>query len=388
MTKLRDFLDAAYNGDLVTVKRLCRYHGLEFDVNAGDPDYFGDTALHKASEQGHFAIVQFLCEECGADVLVHSSPSSQSPQGRRPSWTAWFFEQRVIYNYLRRQEHIALNSMSSLQIRIHAKSPPIDSSDPLGTPPGKEAKAFGEVHEVYSGKEGNFTHIPTQEELALSEHARYVHFTSNNTIFGTQFATEPETFGIPLVCDASSDFLSKPIDITRYGIIYAGAQKNLGPAGVTIVIARKDVLEGISKTDIPTIMDYRTHVQNLFNTPPVFPVYMVKLVLEWIQSKGGISYFERFNLEKATLLYSAIDEDDFYSGTADLASRSLMNVTFRLPSEELEKKFIQEATAAHLDALKGHRSVGGVRASIYNACPMESVQALVAFMADFKAKHG
>jgi phosphoserine aminotransferase len=252
----------------------------------------------------------------------------------------------------------------------------------------KEAKAFGEVHEVYSGKDGNFTHIPTQEELALSEHARYVHFTSNNTIFGTQFATEPETNGVPLVCDASSDFLSKPIDIARYGIIYAGAQKNLGPAGVTIVIARKDVLEGISKTDIPTIMDYRTHVQNLFNTPPVFPVYMVKLVLEWIQSKGGISYFERFNLEKAGLLYSAIDEDDFYSGTADLASRSLMNVTFRLPSEELEKKFIQEATAAHLDALKGHRSVGGVRASIYNACPMESVQALVAFMADFKAKHG
>lgn len=142
MTKLRDFLDAAYNGDLVTVKRLCRNHGLEFDVNAGDPDYFGDTALHKASEQGHFEIVQFLCEECGADVTIHSSPSSQSPQGRRPSWTAWFFEQRVIYNYLRRQEHLTLNSMSSLQVRIHGKSPHIDPSDQLETP-GKEAKTLG-----------------------------------------------------------------------------------------------------------------------------------------------------------------------------------------------------------------------------------------------------
>lgn len=201
----------------------------------------------------------------------------------------------------------------------------------------KEAKAFGEVNEAYSGKELNFTHIPTQEELRLSDHAQYVHFTSNNTIFGTQFATEPETNGVPLVCDASSDFLSKPIDIARYGILYAGAQKNLGPAGVTIVIVRKDILDRINKTDIPTIMDYRTHAEKLFNTPPVFPVYMVKLVLEWLQNKGGTTYFEHFNAEKAALLYTTIDQDDFYTGTADLASRSLMNVTFRLPSEVLEQ---------------------------------------------------
>ena len=252
----------------------------------------------------------------------------------------------------------------------------------------KEAKAFGKVNEAYSGKELNFTHIPTQEELKLSDCAQYVHFTSNNTIFGTQFATEPETNGVPLVCDASSDFLSKPIDIARYGILYAGAQKNLGPAGVTVVIVRNDILDCINKTDIPTIMDYRTHAEKLFNTPPVFPVYMVKLVLEWLQNKGGTAYFEQFNTKKATLLYTTIDQDDFYTGTADLTSRSLMNVTFRLPSEELEKKFIQEAAAADLDGLKGHRSVGGIRASIYNACPMESVQVLVSFMADFKAKNG
>lgn len=252
----------------------------------------------------------------------------------------------------------------------------------------KEAKAFGEINEAYSGKDRNFTHIPIQEELKLNEQAKYVHFTSNNTIFGTQFAAEPETNGVPLVCDASSDFLSKPIDIARYGIIYAGAQKNLGPAGVTVVIVRKDILDSINKSDIPTIMDYRTHAEKLFNTPPVFPVYMVKLVLEWLQKKGGTSYFEQFNAEKAKLLYTAIDQDDFYTGTADHSSRSLMNVTFCLLSEELEKKFLKEASSARLDALKGHRSVGGIRASIYNACPMESVQALVSFMADFKARHG
>ena len=252
----------------------------------------------------------------------------------------------------------------------------------------KEAKAFGEINEAYSGKDRNFTHIPTQEELKLNEQAKYVHFTSNNTIFGTQFATEPETNGVPLVCDASSDFLSKPIDITRYGIIYAGAQKNLGPAGVTVVIVRKDILDSINKFDIPTIMDYRTHAEKLFNTPPVFPVYMVKLVLEWLQKKGGTSFFEQFNAKKAKLLYTAIDQDEFYTGTADHSSRSLMNVTFRLLSEKLEKKFLKEASSARLDALKGHRSVGGIRASIYNACPMESVQALVSFMADFKARNG
>ena len=167
------------------------------------------------------------------------------------------------------------------------------------------------------GKIKTLRTFPTQEELKLSDCAQYVHFTSNNTIFGTQFATEPETNGVPLVCDASSDFLSKPIDIARYGIIYAGAQKNLGPAGVTVVIVRNDILDCINKTDIPTIMDYRTHAEKLFNTPPVFPVYMVKLVLEWLQNKGGTAYFEQFNAEKAKLLYTTIDQDDFYTGTAD-----------------------------------------------------------------------
>lgn len=252
----------------------------------------------------------------------------------------------------------------------------------------KEAQAFGQVNVAFDGSKESFTRIPSQEELQLTPNAKYVHFTSNNTIFGTQFTTEPNTNGVPLVCDASSDFLSKPINTSAYGIIYAGAQKNLGPAGVTIVIIRKDILSGISKSNIPTMLDYRSHAGAMFNTPPVFPVYMVKLVLDWIQEKGGISYFEKFNQEKASLIYSTIDEDDFYSGTADLSSRSLMNVTFRLSTEELEQMFLKEAASHKLMALKGHRSVGGIRASIYNACPMESAEALASFMKEFRAKNG
>ncbi len=251
-----------------------------------------------------------------------------------------------------------------------------------------EAKKFGNVHVPFSSAEGNYDRVPNQSELNFSDDPVYVHFTSNNTVAGTQFQKEPETNGIPLVCDASSDILSKPIDVSKYGIIYAGAQKNMGPAGVTIVIIRKDFLEKAKTEGVPTILRYQTHTGKIFNTPPTFNVYMVNLVLEWMQDKGGLSYFKQFSREKASLLYNEIDKDEFYRGAVEKESRSLMNATYRLPSEELEQKFLVEAAEQNLVALKGHRSVGGIRASMYNAMPMESVETLVSFMQDFRAKNG
>lgn len=251
-----------------------------------------------------------------------------------------------------------------------------------------EAGKFGNVHIPFSSAEGNYDRIPTRSELNFSDNPVYVHFTSNNTVAGTQFPEEPETNGIPLVCDASSDILSKPVDISKYGIIYAGAQKNMGPAGVTIVIIQKDFLKKARSEDVPTILRYQTHTGKIFNTPPTFNVYMVNLVLEWMQDKGGLSYFKEFSRKKASLLYDEIDRDDFYRGAVEKESRSLMNATYRLPSEELEEKFLSEAAKHNLVALKGHRSVGGIRASMYNALPMESVETLVEFMQEFRAKNG
>lgn len=253
----------------------------------------------------------------------------------------------------------------------------------------KEAHVFGSVNEAFSSAGSNFNKVPASGELCLTESAKYVHFTSNNTIFGTQFPTEPETNGVPLVCDASSDFLSRPLNMSKYGMIYSGAQKNLGPAGVTVVIIRKDFLASGTKSNLPTIVNYNTHAGGaMFNTPPTFAVYMVNLVLEWIEGKGGLEYFKTFNEEKAALLYNEIDFDDFYRGTAELNSRSNMNVCFRLGSEELEAEFLKEAAMHDLVALKGHRSVGGVRASIYNACTKKSVETLAGFMKEFKMKKG
>jgi len=251
-----------------------------------------------------------------------------------------------------------------------------------------EAGLFGNVHVPFSSSDDNYDRVPAQDELNFSDNPVYVHFTSNNTVAGTQFPEEPDTGGIPLVCDASSDFLSRPIDVDRYGIIYAGAQKNVGPAGVAIVIISKSFLEKAKSKGVPTILRYATHVEKIFNTPPVFNVYMVNLVLEWIENKGGLSYFERFNREKAQQIYDEIDRDDFYRGAVKEDSRSQMNITFRLPSEELEQEFLSEAAQNELYALKGHRSVGGIRASIYNACPQESVDALVDFMSDFRDRKG
>lgn len=253
----------------------------------------------------------------------------------------------------------------------------------------KEAKRVGTVNIAGTTESENFGRIPAQSELTFDAGASYVHFTSNNTIFGTEWATEPEVGSVPLVCDASSDILCRSIDVSKYGLIYAGAQKNMGPAGVTTVIVRDDMLARIPD-GLHTMLDYRTHVkkESLYNTPPCFAIYVVGLVLQWLKGLGGLEAMERINREKAGMLYDAIDATDFYRGTAATDSRSLMNVTFRLPNEDLEKKFVAEATAAGLDGLKGHRSVGGLRASTYNAFPTEGVKALVDFMKEFERANG
>jgi phosphoserine aminotransferase len=223
----------------------------------------------------------------------------------------------------------------------------------------------------------------------LNPHAAYVHITSNETIEGVQWKREPHVGNVPLVADASSDILSRAIDVDKYGIIYAGAQKNMGPSGVTLVILREDLLQRIPE-NLPTMLDYRIQVENksLYNTPNTWGIYILSLVCKWLQEKGGIAVMERENEQKAQLIYDVIDATDFYRGHADIDCRSTMNVTFRLPAEELEKKFVSEATAQGLDGLKGHRSVGGIRASIYNAFPREGVEALVSFMKEFERRNG
>ncbi|MDT4895175.1 MAG: phosphoserine aminotransferase [Acidobacteriota bacterium] len=253
----------------------------------------------------------------------------------------------------------------------------------------KEAKREGAVNLAATMADGGFTRTPQQDELKLDPKAAYVHLTTNETIEGVEWKSEPETGDVPLVADASSDILSHRIPVEKYALIYAGAQKNMGPSGVTLVIIRDDLLQRIPE-GLHTMLDYRTHVENksLYNTPNTWGIYIIDLVCKWLQGKGGLAGMERENEEKAGLLYDAIDATSFYRGHADADSRSIMNVTFRLPSEELEKRFASEATAAGLDGLKGHRSVGGIRASIYNAFPREGVEALVSFMKEFEKKHG
>jgi phosphoserine aminotransferase len=253
----------------------------------------------------------------------------------------------------------------------------------------KEAQKFGTADVAATMADGGFTRVPNQDELQLNPAAAYVHMTSNETIEGVQFKTEPEVGDVPLVCDSSSDILARPVPVGKYGIIYAGAQKNMGPSGVTLVIIREDLLPRI-REGLATMLDYRTHVKDrsLHNTPNTWGIYILNLVCKWLKEKGGLAGMQRENEEKAGLIYDAIDATNFYRGHADRDSRSTMNVTFRLPSEDLEKKFTNEATAAKLDGLKGHRSVGGIRASIYNAFPREGCEALVQFMKEFERKNG
>jgi len=253
----------------------------------------------------------------------------------------------------------------------------------------KEAKKVGAVNVAATMADGGFTRVPSREEISLSPHAAYVHITSNETIEGVEWKREPEVGDVPLVADASSDILSRAIDVSKYGIIYAGAQKNMGPSGLTVVILREDLLQRAPE-NLPAMLDYRTHVENksLYNTPNTWGIYIFRLVCNWLKDKGGLAAMERENEEKAQLIYDAIDVTDFYRGHADADCRSIMNVTFRLPDQELEKKFVTEATAQGLDGLKGHRSVGGIRASIYNAFPRAGVEALVSFMKEFERRNG
>ena len=253
----------------------------------------------------------------------------------------------------------------------------------------KEAKKVGTVTIAATTKADGYTRIPRQDELTLTRGAAYVHITTNNTIEGTEWQTMPEVGDGPLVPDASSDIFSRPIDAGRFGLIYAGAQKNLGPSGVTVVIIREDLLAR-STDALPIMLNYKVQAENnsLYNTPNTFGVYILGLTMKWLRSLGGLPAIARLNQRKAAKLYAEVDRTGFYRGTAQQDSRSLMNVTFRLATEELEKLFVKESTAAGLDGLKGHRAVGGMRASIYNAFPEEGIDALVDFMKEFERKHG
>jgi phosphoserine aminotransferase len=254
----------------------------------------------------------------------------------------------------------------------------------------EEAARVGKVNIAASTKGTNFDRVPEASEIKLSANPAFVHITSNNTIYGTQWAKFPELKGVPVVADMSSDILSRPIDASRFSLIYAGAQKNLGPSGVTVVVISPELLTK-ANAKLPVIFQYGTFVKNnsLYNTPPTFAVYVINLVLKWLKNNGGVAAMEERNKEKAAYVYHAIDNSGgFYKGHAQKGSRSLMNVTFRLPSEELENTFAGEAKKDGLVGLKGHRSVGGMRASIYNAMPIEGCKALAEFMKEFQRKNG
>jgi len=249
----------------------------------------------------------------------------------------------------------------------------------------KEAERYGRVKVACTGAEEGFRQIPGR--LEQSGDAVYLHYTSNNTIYGTEWSAAPESEA-PLICDASSDILSRPIDMARHAVVYGGAQKNLGPSGVTLVIMRRDWSERVVR-ELPTMLDYRTHIakDSAFNTPPTFGIYAIALVCEWLAEQGGLSAMAKRNERKARRLYELIDGHELYRGHAALDSRSLMNVTFRVGDEGAEKRFLAEASELGFVGLKGHRSVGGCRASIYNALPDESVTALCDFMSDFAARN-
>jgi phosphoserine aminotransferase len=251
----------------------------------------------------------------------------------------------------------------------------------------KEAKLIGEVDVVASSKDANYTYIP--KDYTVAPDSEYFHFTSNNTIYGTEIRKDLEV-GVPLICDMSSDIFSRPVDVSKYTAIYAGAQKNLAPAGVTIAIVKEDALGHVDRV-LPTMLNYKTHVDkgSMFNTPPVLPIYSALQTLRWYKQLGGIEAIEKLDLEKAAVLYDAIDSSRLFVGTVKEEDRSIMNVCFVMKPEykELEKDFIDFATTRGIVGIKGHRSVGGFRASLYNAMPLESVKVLVQAMKDFEAQH-
>ncbi|MCG8555070.1 MAG: 3-phosphoserine/phosphohydroxythreonine transaminase [Proteobacteria bacterium] len=253
----------------------------------------------------------------------------------------------------------------------------------------KEAKHFGTAHVAASSTDKNYSYIPAPEAIRYSPNPAYIHYTSNNTIFGTEWADVPAApEGVPVICDASSDILSRPLDLSRLDLVYAGAQKNLGPAGLTLVLVRRD-LAASAKRELPTMLQYRTHIEHgsRYNTPPVFALCVLREVLRWMEDRGGLAAIAEQNRTKAQLLYDYLDQSRFFRATARPDSRSRMNVCFRAPSETLESRFVKEAERAGLSGLKGHRSVGGMRASIYNAFPPAGCERLVAFMRQFVRDH-
>lgn len=251
----------------------------------------------------------------------------------------------------------------------------------------KEGRRFGNCRAMITSEASNFDHIPALTPDHFDKDARYVHITSNNTIYGTQWHDFPDTGATPLIADMSSDILSKPIDVSRFGMIYAGAQKNMGPAGVTVVILHPDLLED-QVQDVPTMLDYKTHIKarSLFHTPPTYSIYMTGLMLEWIQAQGGTASLAASNKAKAALLYDYLDKTEFYQTHVAKRDRSLLNIPFTTGSDALDATFVSAATEAGLLNLKGHRLVGGMRASLYNALPKASVEALIHFMAEFQAR--
>lgn len=254
----------------------------------------------------------------------------------------------------------------------------------------KEAPLYGGCHVCGSSKDTNYSYIPTGDQVSYSDNPVYVHITSNNTIMGTEFQAEPENMpaGAFLVADTSSNMFSKPIDVTKYGLIYAGAQKNLGPSGITLVIAKKSIIENPVR-ELPQMMQYRNHAnkEGRFNTPNTFGVYLMGQVFKWILAQGGLEAVQKINEEKAAVIYDFLDSQDFYIPHAKTDSRSLMNITFKCPTPELDKVFLAESDKRGLSGLKGHRSIGGMRASIYNAFPKAGCEALVSFMKEFAREH-
>lgn len=252
----------------------------------------------------------------------------------------------------------------------------------------KEAAKYVDVNIAASTKDENFARIPAQSELNLTEDADYVYLCANNTIYGTEFKYVPETKGVPIVADMSSNILSKPIDVTKYDVIFAGAQKNMGCAGLTVVIVKEELL-GNADEKTPVMLNWKTLADkdSMYNTPPTYAIYILGLVLEWIENLGGLEEMAKRNEAKAKLLYDYLDNSEFYRGAANKDDRSLMNVTFFSPSAELDAKFAKESAAAGMSNLKGHRAVGGMRASIYNAMPMEGVETLIEFMKKFEAEN-
>jgi phosphoserine aminotransferase len=252
-----------------------------------------------------------------------------------------------------------------------------------------EAARYCEVNVVASSKDKNYTYAPSQDAWKLNPNAAYVHYSSNETIGGVEMFWTPKTGDVPLVCDMSSHILSRPIDVSQYGLIYAGAQKNIGPAGLTIVIVREDLI-GETLAGTPTMFDYKTHADNesMYNTPPTYGIYMAGLVFKWLKAKGGLAAMEKTNIEKAGLLYDYLDQSDFYHSPIAVENRSRMNIPFTLKNSELDAAFLKQAQDNGLLQLKGHKLVGGMRASIYNAMPIEGVKALISFMQAFEKANG